>query len=259
MISTLPKSLIEAARELLETHLCEMATPSKEVKSQVFYHGTYDKKTGGEGVEHASNIANEGITPPELSGKKENNLTPVHDMIYATPDLGYAQMYAIGANVAGSTSWKPSHSHGYVFSFKGKKLTDIQPDEDSVGELYYKFHSKYHKGNNIPNYIDSLATKHATYHNRKKAKEGEYEHWAKLGKAIIPHMSDEQKMDLIHNHGVHIANKGKIEPDRVYRISTEKIPLLKKDASNFFDHAEELDMDKLKEGQTVVRRKRKPL
>lgn len=253
---TLPKSVIETVKELLKTPLFEMAIPSKEVKSQVFYHGTYQNNS--DGLEKASKIADKGIVPPYLSGKKENNLTPVHGMAYSTPHLGYAQMYAIGGDVAGS-SYKPSHSHGYVFAFKGKNLSDIQPDEDSVGELYYKHHSSFYKNFKAPDYIDELATKHASYHTRKKAKEGEYEYFAKLGKSILPHMTDEQKIDLIHNHGVHVANKGTIEPDRVYRINTEKIPLLKKDASNFFDHAEELDMDELKKGNVVVRRKRKPL
>ena len=229
--------------------LMEMATPTKQIKDTPFYHGTYDR-TGGDGLEVAKNIASSGIRPPDLSGRKETNLRPVEGMAYATPHLHYAQMYALGGDIAGS-SYKPKNTHGYVFSFTGKKLTDVQPDEDSVGEL---FHSG--KG---PAYIHDLAVKHASYHSRKKAKEGEYEHFAKVGKSIIPHMTDEQKLDLIHSHGVHIANKGNIFPDRVYRIPTDKIPVLKRDASNFFDHAEELDIDKLREGEVSVRRKRKPL
>lgn len=87
MINSLPKSLIDTATKML----LEMANPTKEIKSSVFYHGTYDRN-GGDGVEHASNIANIGIVPPELEGKKETHLTPVHGHTYSTPDIGYAQM-----------------------------------------------------------------------------------------------------------------------------------------------------------------------
>src|SRR5574343_343971 len=167
MINTLPQSLIESAKKIL----CEMATPNKEIKSDTFYHGTYSRH-GGEGLDHASNIARHGISPrnelQHMSNEKEHNLTPVQGHTYTTKDLGYAQMYAIGGNIAGSdfsnSNWKPKHTHGYIFSFKGKKLNDIQPDEDSLGELYYKYHSKGDDKNGvkIPDFINSIAAKHAT-------------------------------------------------------------------------------------------------
>lgn len=266
MINTLPQSLIETAKKILS----EMAAPSKEIKEKTFYHGTYSDD-GSDGLMHAANIAKHGIVPrsnlDSYKDEKERALTPVSGHSYATHDLGYSQIYAIGGDYAGhdfsKSNWRPNHKYGYVFSFKGKKLSDIQPDEDVVGKMYYNAHSSHHKGLHngvkVPSFINDLATKHATPYTRKKAKEGEYDHWAKLGKAIIPHMTDEQKLEVISNHSPHVANRGTIVPDRVYRIATDKIPMLKKDASNFFDHAEELDMEKLKEGQAVVRRKRKPL
>lgn len=264
MINTLPPSLVETARQILESHLTEMAAPSKEIKGATFYHGTYDKRGGGDGKDIAQHIVTHGIQPPELSDKKETALKPVEGMTYTTHDIGYAQMYALGGNIAGSdfsnSNWKPKHSHGYIFSFKGNRLSDVQPDEDSVGELYYKYHrGDVVNGAKIPDYIDQLAKKHATAHTRNKAKEGEYAHWAKLGKSVIPHMTDEQKLEVISQHKSHVANRGNIIPDRAYRIPMDKIKHLKKDGSNFFDHAEELDIDELKKGNVVVRRKRKPL
>lgn len=250
MINSLPKSLIDTATKML----LEMANPTKEIKSSVFYHGTYDRN-GGDGVEHASNIANSGIVPPDLEGKKETHLTPVHGHTYSTPDIGYAQMYALGGNFAGhdfsDSNWKPKHTYGYIFSFSGKRLSDVQPDEDSVGELYGR--------GKVPDFVNELAKKHTTIRTRNMTKEGVYSYYAKLGKQIIPHMTDDQKLELIHKHGAHVANKGSITPDRVYRIPMGKVKHLNRDGSNFFDHAEELDMDKLKEGQVVVSRKRKPL
>ena len=72
-------------------------------------------------------------------------------------------------------------------------------------------------------------------------------------------MSDEQKLDLIHNYGTHIAHTGTIKPDRAYRIHKDKIPLLNRDGSNFFEHAEEVNMKDLANGQHVLKRRRKPL
>lgn len=231
-----------------------MAIPSRDVKTKVYYHGTYDKK-GTNSIKLAKSIANDGIIPPKPP-KKEDILTPLHGMSYVTPHLGYALTYALGGlDIAGHPYCKVDHSHGYVFVTKGDKLHDIQPDEDSVGEIFHK-HQKSGIG---PEFVTQLAKQYSDDYTIKRAKEGDYDHWAKLGKQIIPHMTDEQKLDLIHNYGAHVANKGPIIPDRVYRISTNKIPHLKPDGSNFFDHAEELDMDELRNGNVVVRRKRKPL
>ena len=255
MIKDLPQSLIEVATKILQSsiRLEEMATPTKDIKDKVYYHGTYDRN-GSDGVEVAKSIANNGIVPPKLSGK-EHNFTPVENMAYTTPHLGYALMYAIGGDVAGAKNFKPKHSHGYIFVAKGNKLTDVQPDEDSVGQIFYN-HQRYGNG---PSFVSDLAMKHSDYNTRKKAKNGSYEHWAKLGKHIVPHMNDSQKLELIRDYGAHIANKGNIMPDRVYRIATDKIPHLERSGSNFFDHAEELDMDELRNGNIVKRRKRKPL
>ena len=222
-----------------KTFLAEMASPSDIVKNKTYYHGTSS-------LDNASSIARDGITPPEIIHKRAA-LAPVVGKTYATPDIGYAQIYAIGGDIAGSNSnWKARgrEKYGHVFSFSGHKLQDIQPDEDSIGKLYYE--------NKHPYWMDNLVRKHSTEKTIRDAKEGEYAAWARLGKNIVSKMSDSQKLELIHNNNVHIANTGKIIPDKAYRIDNDKIPLLKKDGSNFFDHAEELDTDALKNGKHVV-------
>lgn len=221
----------------------EMAQPTKELTKKYYYHGT----TSGA----ASDIAKNGIQPPDLTNTKENFLTPVSGKVYVTPHIHYAQIYSIGGDVAGSSSWKPKDEYGHLFSFSGKKLKDVQPDEDNVGEIYTR--------NTSPDWLTKLVNKHTTSYSRKKAKEGEYHHYANIGKRVLPHMSDEQKLELIQHHNAHVAHTGTIIPDRAYRIHRDKIPLLNRDGSNFFDHAEELDMEELAKGNSVVRRKRKPL
>ena len=260
MIYEIPESLLEAVKKVIwPGYIEEMAAPTKEIQDKTFYHGTYGKPYAGITAEHAAqHIAIHGLLPMggQEPPKKETNLTPMHGHTYATSDIGYAQIYAIGGDLAGTSSYKPKHTHGFVFAFKGKKLSDIKPDEDKVGELYYQHHAGTNKA---PSWLLSLINKHTTDYSRKKAKEGEYEHFAKIGKKVIPHMTPEQHLDIITNHSPAIANLGPIQPERVYRINTSKIPHLKRDGSNFFEHAEELDLEKLKHGEQVVRRKRKPL
>lgn len=227
--------------------ILEMAIPSPEIKEKTFFHGT------SKGIDVASAIAKDGIVPAETT-KSKSYFTPVEGMSYATPHIGYAQIYALGANCAGNVfplTKKQPDNHGYVFAFSGKKLKDIQPDEDEVGELFYN--------NKHPPWMDKLIYKHVSSGVISKAKSGEYMYFARLGKTIIPRMTDEQKLELITKHKMHVANKGTIIPDRVYRINRDKSPLLKKDGSNFFDHAEELNIDDLKQGIVTKRRKRKPL
>lgn len=220
--------------------LYEMAMPSDKIKGQTYYHGTRS-------LASATSIAQNGIEPPDI-GNRKASLTPVKGKTYATPDIGYAQIYGIGGNVAGSDyDWKKRNEerYGHVFAFSGHKLSDVQPDEDEIGALYY---NKKH-----PHWMENLVQKHSTPNTIRKVKDGEYAAFARMGKNIVSKMTDSQKLELIHNHNVHVANEGKIMPDKVYRIDKEKLPLLKRDGSNFFDHADELDMNDLKKGiHTVI-------
>ena len=223
---------------LIETATAILEGMGDDIRKMQFFHGTYSRD-GGDSLDVATKIAQHGIQPPDLSGVKEHGLRPVEGNTYATPDVGYAQMYAIGGNVAGSTHWNPKHSHGYVFQFSGHQLNNVQPDEDELGKLYYK------KTEPI---VTRLANAHATEPQRRRAADGEYEFWAKMGKRILPKMTDVEKLHIIKKHNTHVANTGSIVPERAFRISMDKIPLLAKDGSNFFEHAEEVDLEHLKQG-----------
>ena len=166
-------------------------------------------------------------------------LTPVEGKTYITPHIHYAQIYALDGDIAGSTHHN-NDKHGYVFQIHGKKLKDVQPDEDDVGHLIYK--------NTHPDWLKNLANKHLTPNVMNRVKDGEYAYFAKAGKKLLNKMSDEQKLDLINNHNTHIAHTGTLMPDKVFRIHHSKIPLLKRDGSNFFQHAEELNLHDLKNG-----------
>src|ERR1700757_920523 len=113
----------------------EMAVPSTQMRSQWFYHGTTSR-------EAAIGIARDGLKPkappksrpPSHHTRQHHNwLEPVKGKTYITPHLSYAQIYAIGGDMAGYNYGKqPYHDkdpYGYVFKFHGSKLKDVQPDE----------------------------------------------------------------------------------------------------------------------------------
>lgn len=210
-------------------HLITEAQATEDLKQMTFYHGTTRR-------EAALGIAKNGIQPGVTKEKKVKNghLTPVVGKTYATHDIGYAQMYALGGDIAGHDTQMTHHKtdpHGYVFAIHGHQLGHIDPDEDSVGEAVYK---KKH------DWLNGMARQHLTDGQQRRVKDGEYSEWARSGKKLVKKMSDSQKLDLIRG-GAHIAHDGPLQPHAVYRIHHNKIPLLKRDGSNFFDHAEKID------------------
>lgn len=208
-------------------YITEMATPTPVAQEKDFYHGTASR-------EAAIGIAKHGIVAPEQKDRK-GFLKPVQGKVYITPHLHYAQMYALGGDVAGS-SYKPKNDYAYVFKVPGYQLKDVQPDEDSIGEMLSDYRSKDRK----PHWLDPLAAKHLGDTTYKKAKEGDYAWGIRAGKTLVNKMSDDQKNEIIDKYGAHVAHQGTLIPSEIYRIHTSKIPLLKRDGSNFHEHAEKI-------------------
>lgn len=207
--------------------ITEMAAPTDDLKKLDYYHGTTSRTA-------ALGIAKEGIKAQEV--KSKGHMAPVTGKAYITPHIDYAQMYAMGGNIAGSDRPMSHHKdepYGYVFKVKGHKLKDVQPDEDSVGEAVHK---KTHW------WLNDLANRHLTDNQLRKVKDGEYPEWARSGKKLVKYMNDDQKTDLIKS-GAHVAHGGDLEPDEIYRIHHSKIKHLKKDGSNFFEHAEKINKE----------------
>jgi hypothetical protein len=212
-------------------HLITEAQATEDLKQMTFYHGTTNR-------EAALGIAKNGIQPGVTKETKGKNgmMTPVVGKTYATPHIGYAQTYALGGAVAGSKTGadhlKKYHGdHGYVFAVHGHELGHVDPDEDSVGEAVY--HRKH-------GWLNRLAQQHLTDGQQRRIKDGEYAEFARSGKKLVKKMSDHEKLDVIRG-GAHIAHEGPLKPHSVYRIHRDKIPMLKDDGSNFFDHAEKID------------------
>ena len=225
-------------RRIIRRIIFEMATPRSEDLNTVYYHGTPRK-------ESAESIMANGIKAPNLSNR-EGYLRPVEGKIYLTRDLSYAQIYALGGDLAGQNvpdAFKGYGQYGYIFVIDGTQLKDIQPDEDSVGELVY---------NEEIEWLDDMAQEFLRfeeyddfgqdlgYRNLYDAiMGGEYDAWAAGGKILLDEMSDDQKLYLL-DFDVHVAHTGKLEPKETWKIDRNKASDLEKDGSNFFDIAERI-------------------
>ena len=222
----------------LREYIRQVLAEAVDTQSKVYYHGTSAK-------EAAESILQSGIQPPDLSSR-QGALTPVQGKVYITPDISYAQIYAIGADMAGSDASRMIENYGqygYVFVIDGDKLGDIQPDEDSVGEMIH---------NEEVSWLDDMARYYLDeepyddegqdlgyYSLYDAVMGGEYDAWATAGKFLLDEMSDSQKQKLI-DAGAHIANTGVLIPSKAFRIDRNKTQQLKRDGSNFFDLAEEI-------------------
>lgn len=218
--------------------LIEMAMPTEDVRNMTFYHGYTPRQINldgkwGRGEDIGNEIATGGIIKAPTE-KRKGALAPVHGRAYVTHDVGYAQMYAIGGDIAGGKYRDGDSKYGYMFKIKGHALGhDIQPDEDSIGKMIGE--------NKGPTWLHRMADYHVAPSRIKTAKSGEYSMYARIGKQLVTKMTPEQKIELITKHGAHVANIGDMEIHEAYRINKQEHQhKLKRDGSNFFDYAERI-------------------
>lgn len=169
-----------------------------DVREMRFFHAT-------DSPEAAEEIMQTGIIKPGSLKQGRTQLAPVAGRGYATSDIEYALIYALGGNVAGSELSDSMRDfllrkgrYGYIFEIDPESLGDIQPDEDWIGEAIDD--QKYP-------WLDRMAERHLTKYQLQKVKSGEYAYWAQAGKKIAPHLSSEQIIEMIRD-GAHIANFG---------------------------------------------------
>jgi hypothetical protein len=216
----------------------EMAAPSASISAKTYYHGTSSEKAG-------LGILANGIQPGDViiqrAATKGPNLIPVPGKVYITPHLGTAQAYAIGGDLAGSNYKAKDLDFGYLFEIDGAELLDIQPDEDSVGELIYKTIHQPKDAQVLPFLRTWAAQAQSSLTPRQfeKFKDGEYVMYAHLGKKLLKNMSDGEKLRFIEL-GAHVAHTGALKYKSAWKIDLSKISQLKGDGSNFFDIAEKI-------------------
>lgn len=194
----------------------EMAQPTEELRNKIFYHGT------DSGVA-AKSIWKNGLNIQKVKIKnkysKNDPLLPIENRVYITPDRIYAIGFALGLN---GTKNKSSDKYGYVFEFKGTELGDIQPDEDSIGEsiAHYLKKSNYYNESLLIKKMSNLTLKIFPKEIIDKLKTFDLNIMALVGKEIVKHLSDNEKLEII-SIGANIANEGIMLPNKMYRVNKE--------------------------------------
>lgn len=210
-------------------NLFEMAVPSQTHKEKTYFHGTQSESA-------VKNIIKNGLKPREIEVKSRStyNLTPVEGKVYFTPNIAYAQIYALGGDLAG-TGYKAKEKYGYIFSINGNELKDIQPDEDSVGEIIHNYFAK-EKTDSFMNRMLALTKSILTANQFLKLKDGDYITFAQTGKKLLPKLSDGDKLRFL-DLGAHVAHTGNVKIEGAWRVDLKRIKDLKSDGSNFFEIA----------------------
>lgn len=231
----------------------EMASPAKHHLETRYFHGTSTHKAA------KSIITSKKIAVPDLRGR-DGSLKPIDGFVYMTPDESYAQIYALGGAIAGTDYFESGRGskedpYGFIFVIDNKDLVDIQPDEDSIGELIQTVYEKkpshwlvkmaksYLGGRIMANYMSKDELEYDDdgeggfgdyYHNLTVFDaiiQGEYSAYAIGGKILLKYLSDKQKLDIL-DLGVHLSNKGSVGFSEVWRLEKSKAKLLKANGSN---------------------------
>lgn len=210
--------------------LKEMATPASHHLSTRYYHAT-STESAAKGI-----IKSKKISVPSLRGDKSRwhgtDLQPIDGFVYMSDDLQYILEYLLGGpGLAGSKVFdrkdvRDEDPYGYVFVINNNDLTDIQPDEDYLGELISKVYQM-----RPDHWLVKLASKVLDPKILAKVLEWDYDSFALAGKALMPKLSDKQKLDIIDT-GAPVANNGSVGFSEVWRFDKALTSQLKPNGSN---------------------------
>lgn len=230
---------------------------------KVYYHGTASEKAGRA-------IMQGGIEPPDLT-LRGGTFRPVDGKVYLTPHLSYGVLYTLGGELAEAFMrraktyperlWSSS-PYGYLFKVPGRALTNIHPDEDSIGailadgtapswlqglakQILSKMHPEIEPGKPnsffTPDFFDRSEwqdfKKQSLYDLLIEPGMFELQAQAVAGKLLLAEMSPEQEVDLLMS-GVHVAHEGRVVPTECWKFHKSQVGALERDGSNFFQLAE---------------------
>ena len=215
----------------LARQIAEAATPTPDLTTKTWYHGTPK-------ADRARDIYLNGLKPPEIARPKAH-MAPVPGHVYLSPDLSYALIYALGADIVGmdlkGSDWFEHHSkrdgrYGYIFSVNGADLKDIYPDEDSIGQLA----SKLIRGEmQEPSWLLALARRHCTALQLQALHQGDCSAQARVGKKLLKFLTLDSVIGLIRS-GMHISHAGNVPVSRCRRYDRCDNVRYDKNGSNFF-------------------------
>ena len=220
------KSYLSKVNANLFENEVDAAVPTEEIKNSIFYHGTPTK-------ERADKIWKQGLKANLSDIPKHWIAHPMPDHVYVSRYLGEALIYALGQE-QGAKSWLSGRKlssryiekygqFGYILVIKGNQLQDIHPDEDQISEtlqLVLLWPDRFKKFA----WLLKLAKKHLSPDLLEKTKNKVLD--MEGGKILLPHLTDEQKIQIIHYWG-NVAHKGKVVPSEMWEIDRKKAQLLK--------------------------------
>lgn len=149
-----------------------------------------------------------------------------------SPSLRYAIIYCLGGDMLGHEppEIKLKDPYGYLFEIQNVDMSNLQPDEDSVGEAIYE--EKFW-------WLNDLAKRIVAPSRLQRLMDGEYIYYASVGKQLMPYLTPSQKNEIMES-GAHVAHQGAVKPSRAWRFDKRKSKLLHTDGSNFFELAEQI-------------------
>lgn len=255
-IESCQKMVNEAADEEIENEfnkteakykfdiITAMSKPSEFILKTNLYHATRDSESG------EKILADGFIRPQEHTNK--HFLTPVKGMIYSSNSLETAAIYALGGVMMGSDfheSTKSSGQYGYIFMLDTGSMHDVQPDEDSVGEVLSKgltnyyldlHHTKLIPNGKAPYWLVNLAFENVAHSRLLKAVNGDYIYYASIGKQLMNKLSDSQKLELIEKYHANVAHNGPVKILKAWKLDKTKSKQISRDGSNVLQIAEEI-------------------
>jgi len=241
--------------------------PSAAIRARRWFHGTSSASAG-------EKILREGLAPREVSGAKGGvysraRFTPQRGRIYLAPDVGFAQIYALGTTVGVAVldGWPEAHRdparrYGYLFVVDGADVcSDVEPDEDCLGygvflahmvltrpELVYRavqasdwpeLARSIANDDELVGLLDRLGAAHMTPKQLKDTRHGEYGAWAAGGKRMVKGLHPSVKLRMIEA-GCAVALQGTVRPVEAWRLDKTRAAELRRDGSTFFRVAEDV-------------------
>lgn len=198
----------------------------------------------------AKKIMTEGLVPGNIIGSKAKGfLDPMAGKVYLTPSLGYAAIYALGAAMVGrdlsdeygSELLKRDGGVGYIFVVNGSDLSDVEPDEDFVGEAIARGLNGSRGVSAADQEVARIASRFVHPSRLAKVKFGYVAFQASVGKQVMGKIYGDLKIRLMEQ-GASIAHAGPIMPREAWALPKERFSEISENGDGFFQIAQMVEL-----------------
>lgn len=211
--------------------------------SKKYFHGCSVESS-------AKKIMTEGLVPGNIVGSRAKGfLEPMAGKVYLTPSLGYAAIYALGAGMVG-IDLSSDHgrelvnrggSIGYIFVVNGSDLSDVEPDEDFVGEAIARGLNGNRGVSAADQEVARIASRFVHPSRLAKVRDGYVAFQASVGKQVMSKISPDLKIRLIEQ-GASIAHHGPIMPREAWALPKERFSEISNNGDGFFQIAQMVEL-----------------